>query len=147
MLESLFTLFKRTRLLNYEQRCLDGWRATLSESAKRVLDLQLSAMRRVQRQAGGAKLCFYPGGAKVPEFRPSAPDLMVSVVTLQDSNGAVAKMMRARVYVHRGHFFSIEFPKRPDRFAEQHQIDLDSLTVASVETCVELSVSNPMESS
>jgi hypothetical protein len=41
--------------------------------------------------------------------------------------------LAARIFIHRGRFFSIEFPKRPWRYAELHDAELEALRVDRVE--------------
>jgi hypothetical protein len=135
MLKTLFNLFNRTTLLPYEQRCLDSWRASLSEPAGEILDKQLAVVRLIQRQAGGAKVCFYyRDDAQCPLLHPNGPDLHAATAVLQKPGGSEAQTMRVKVYVHRGKFFSLEFPNRPERYALQHEMTLQELQVARVET-------------
>ena len=123
--------------LQHEQICIDAWRETLSAKAQLILASQLSATRLTQRQAAGAKLCFYySADGNYPLFARTEPDLHVATVIL--GAGSTAKEMKARVFMHRGKFFSLEFPKRPARFAQQHQMNLASLYVRSVTTHIDL---------
>jgi hypothetical protein len=134
MLKALLGAFNRTTLLPHEQLCLDGWRASLPEAAREILDKQLAAVRLVQRQAGGAKVCFYyRNDVPFPLFSADQPDLLAAVVVLQKPQGTEAQTMRVKVYVHRGRFFSLEFPKRPERYVVQHGMALQELQVARVE--------------
>jgi hypothetical protein len=134
MFKALLNLLFRTTLLRYEQICLDGWRSTLPNSAKEILDKQLAEVRLIQRQADGAKVCFYyRDETSLPLLLPNRPDLHAATVVLQKPAGNEAQVMRIKVYVHRGRFFSLEFPKRPKRYAEQHEIDLKELQVCRVE--------------
>ncbi len=135
MLKTLLNLFNRSTLLPHEQLCFDSWRASLSEAARAILDKQLAAVRLIQRQAGGAKVCFYyRDDVQCPLLHPDAPDLHAATVVLQKPGGSETQAMRVKVYVHRGRFFSLEFPKRPERYALQHEMILHELQVARVET-------------
>ncbi len=135
MLKTLFNLFNRSTLLPHEQMCLDSWRASLPEAAREILDKQLAVVRLVQRQAGGAKVCFYyRDDAPLALLHPDRPDLHAATVVLQKPGGSEAQTMRVKVYVHRGRFFSLEFPKRPERYVQQHEMTLQELQVARVET-------------
>jgi hypothetical protein len=129
-------LFGSKRLLPHEKLCLDSWRDSLTNHAKNVLDAQLASLQFVQRQAAGAKVCFYFWKSKTPPlFDQAAPDLKVATVVLETSNG---EQMPAKIYVHRGRFFSIEFPKRPDRFLEQYGMTGLLLKLAEVNVHVDL---------
>lgn len=137
------TLYDRIRghatLLPYEKTCLDAWRDSLSSNSKRILDAQLAAARLTQRQAEGAKLCFYyPADGGVQLFSNIDPDLHVATVTLAEDGQSDSKEMKVKVFVHRGKFFSLEFPKRPARFAEQHHLNLAKLMVKRLTIHIEL---------
>jgi len=125
LLDKLSTLYFRffggTRLLPHEQLCLDAWRGTLSEDARCVLDAQLNSVNLVQRQAAGAKVCFYSSGdSGVPLFANQDPDQHVATVVVTTKEESAKHRMSVKVFLHRGRFFSIEFPKRPARYVEQH---------------------------
>lgn len=132
--QAVSRIFGSNTLLPYEQLCMDAWRASLPEPASAILDVQLSMVNQVQRQAGGAKICFYYTEVeKVPTFSANAPDLHVAFVVIRSPNGIAAQQMRVKIFLHRGRFFSIEFPKRPDRYFRQHQMDPHQLEVDHVE--------------
>jgi hypothetical protein len=128
-----FTFVGKKRLRHYEQICLDAWRDSLGEGDRAILDSQLSATNLIQRQAGDAKVCFfYPKEqTKIPLFANQQPDLHVADVDLV-SNGSENARMRAKIFVHRGRFFSIEFPKRPDRYMQLHGMSKEQLHVSDV---------------
>lgn len=135
MLKKLLSLFNKSPLLPHEQLCFDSWRASLSEAARGILDKQFAAVRLIQRQAGGAKVCFYyRDDAALSLLHPDRPDLHAATVILQKPGGSETQVMRVKVYVHRGRFFSLEFPKRPERYVLQHEMTLQQLQVARVET-------------
>jgi hypothetical protein len=125
-------LFASKKLLPHERLVLDVWRASLSDEGRRILDAQLDAVALVQHQAAGAKVCFYYRKARdVPLFRTDQPDVHSATVLLR-SDG-LSETMPVKIFVHRGLFFSIEFPKRPDRYMQQHHMQAQTLRVASVE--------------
>jgi hypothetical protein len=128
-------LFGGRNLLPHEQICLDAWRASLPADGRRVLDAQLAAVRLIQHQAGGAKVCFYYGDEEsIPLFGTEQPDLHVATIVLRTAGGTDGdQTMRVKVFVHRGRFFSIEFPKRPARYMQQHGMRPDALQVGAVE--------------
>lgn len=128
-------VFGGRELRSHEQICLEAWRATLPEDGRRVLDAQLAAVRLIQHQAGGAKVCFYyKDGVKVPLFSVDQPDVHVATVVLRSVDDAgESPTMRVKLFVHRGRFFSIEFPKRPERYMQQHGMRSEALQVAAVE--------------
>ncbi len=135
MLNVLRNLFNRTTLLAFEQLCFDAWRSSLVDDAREILDKQLTTVRLIQRQAGGAKVCFYyRNGEPSVSLQPDRPDLHAATVVLKKQAGTTEQTMRVKVFVHRGRFFSLEFPKRPERYAQQHGIDLKELIIAHVET-------------
>jgi hypothetical protein len=139
LLDAFHRLFPSTRLLDYEQLCLHAWRGTLTESAKRVLDAQIGTAYFVQRQANGARVCFfYPARKEMQLFRDQSPDLHVATVVLRSHGGSNLQTMRVKIYVHRGRFFSIEFPKRPERYWEQHSMQGLPLDVERVDIHHEL---------
>jgi len=134
MLKKLMGLFSRKTLLPYEQLCLEAWCDSLPEAAKKVLRQQLEDVCLVQHQAEGSKVCFYYRDATSCRlFHPLSPVLHVATVVLQPPSGSDAQVMRVKVYVHRGRFFSLEFPKRPERYALQHKLTLNDLQVARVD--------------
>lgn len=123
-------LFASKRLLPYERLVFDAWRATLPREVLSILDAQLEAVAIVQRQAGGAKMCFYyEEGRSIPLFKLKQPDLHAATVILQAEG---VENMRVRIFLHRGRFFSIEFPKRPNRYLLQHHLQKQALHVARV---------------
>jgi len=124
----------RTTLLPHETLCLEAWRASLSEAHKRILDSQLSLAYLVQRQAAGAKVCFYyRDQTNLPLFGNLAPDSHVATVALASRGSEDGQSLRVKIFLNRGRFFSIEFPKRPERYAQQHGMRFDALQVAAVE--------------
>ncbi|WP_018079193.1 hypothetical protein [Thiobacillus denitrificans] len=126
------SLFANKKLLPYERLVLDGWRASIPEKSRLILDTQLDAARFVQRQAAGAKVCFYfRKSLDVPLFQATDPDLHVATVLLQSPDGF--KTLQAKVFLHKGRLFSIEFPKRPERYMQQHHMQAHTLRVAGVE--------------
>jgi hypothetical protein len=130
---------------HYERVCIDAWRTTLNSEMQRILDIQLASVSMIQRQADGAKLCFYyPEKSTAPLFPTIEPDLHVATVVLGDGCGQPAKQMKVKVWVHRGKFFSIEFPKRPKRFVEQHGLSLEKLRPENTISLIELASTSTM---
>lgn len=139
VLDGYHRLFPSTSLLPRERLCLDAWRDKLSTERRRVLDVQLSAMYFVQRQAGGAKVVFYyPEGKDTPSFAVGDPDVHAATITLKTSSESILQRMSVKLFVHRGRFFSIEFPKRPERYLEQHSMQDQPLEVERVEVLRDL---------
>jgi hypothetical protein len=127
-------LFARNYLRPYEQLVLDEWRKTLSSENQRVLDSQLQAVDFIQRQAGDAKVCFfYREGKSIPLFPNNKPDLKAATITLRSAVGPKDQTLRVKIFVHRGRFFSIEFPKRPNRYFHLHHMKADELVFEAVE--------------
>ncbi len=80
-------------------------------------------------------MCFYyPEGKDIPLFENVQPDLHVATILLRADGGSKDQTMRVKIFVHRGKFFSIEFPKRPERYMQLHHMQTDKLQVAAVET-------------
>lgn len=132
-------LHGRTPLLSYEQLCIDAWCKKLSPAGRAVLKKQLAQADIVQRQAGGAKLCFYYREKNdVPSFKNIKPDQHVATIWLADPADIEKKSMRVNVFLHRGRFFSLEFPKRPRRFADQHEMRLEDVQVNRVELLADI---------
>jgi hypothetical protein len=125
----------------HERMVVDAWRQTLPPDMQRVLDAQLQAADLVQRQAEGAKVCFYyPKQFGGPLFGNLATEVHVATVMLSDSFGGKENSMRAKIFLVKGRFFSIEYPKRPKRYTEQHNMDMTTLRVVSVEAHADLNV-------
>lgn len=117
-----------------ERMVIDALRDSLSVSGRTTLDAQISAASFIQRQAGGAKVCFYyPDDARIPLFEDTSPDLQFSTVVLETPDATERQSMRVRVFLHHGRLFSIEFPKRPDRYLQQHDMAGQPLRVSSVD--------------
>jgi hypothetical protein len=132
-------VFGSTTLLPHERMCLDAWQASLSEVGRKTLALQLASLYLVQRQAAGAKVCFYQREQQpVVLFRDVRPNLQVAVVALGTDEAPATHALRAKVFVHQGKFFSIEFPKRPDRYLKLHHMRAERLRAVAVETLVAL---------
>lgn len=125
----------KVRLVLYEQQVLDAWRKSLPKEQRSILDAQIQATDVIQRQAGGAKLCFFHNGDPQPHkialFKNRGPDQHVADVFLKGERSD--DLMRAKIYVHRGLFFSIEFSKRPQRYMKLHNIEQSSLGVSKVD--------------
>ncbi len=133
-----YRLFGSTHLRPYEAICIDAWKSSLSEESKSIFDAQLKQPHFVQRQAGDAKVCFYWFKEPLrPAFKQSEPDLHVATVLLK-SKANKSDVLKAKIFIHRGCFFSLEFPKRPKRYAELHHMDLSTLYVTALETLVPL---------
>jgi hypothetical protein len=67
------------------------------------------------------------------------PDLHVATVALAVDDGPIDQALRAKLFLHRGRFFSIEFPKRPDRLVQQRGVQLKELRAVEVRSLVALS--------
>lgn len=101
---------------------------------RNILDAQLGKVAYIQRQAAGAKVCFYyeETGA-IPLFPDERPDVNAATVVLESGEAPDGgERMRVKVFTHRGRFFSIEFPKRPNRYMEVHGMRAASLKVDQV---------------
>jgi|GEM_PF-3816006 len=133
-----YRLFGSTKLRPYEAICIDLWKNHLSEESKNIFDEQLKQPYIVQRQAGDAKVCFYWHKEELlPLFKLSTPDVHAATVLLKSKTND-SDVLKAKIFIHRGRFFSIEFPKRPNRYAELHHMDLSTLYVTAIETLVPL---------
>jgi hypothetical protein len=133
-----YRLFGNKRLTSIERLTLDAWRGELSARTKEILDAQLQAAVFAQRQAGGLKICFYyPDLGAGPVFRDQRPDLHVATVILTDAQ-APGSEMKVKVFLHRGRVFSLEFPKRPWRYLELHEMHSETLRAERVKSLVEL---------
>lgn len=128
-----YRLSDKNKLLPFEKMCLDAWRNSLSERQKTTLDTQLKSIDVVQHQAGGAKVCFFQVMQKsVPLFPNQKPDQCVAHVILKSGDAPSAPTMPAKIFVQRGRFFSIEFPKRPRRYMKLHGMNEQTLRVVEV---------------
>jgi hypothetical protein len=134
---SALTSFTSNKELRpYEDAILRAWRDTLDPNEKRILDEQLQDVKFVQRQAGDAKVVFYYGDSGVRRtFSNLAPDLHVATVVLRPHGATPQQYLNVKIFVHRGKFFSIEFPKRPERYLELHHMEMDTLHVDEIESC------------
>lgn len=131
-----YRLFGTKRLSSLERLTLDAWRNSLSINAREILDAQLQEALFAQQQADGAKLCFYyPDHASSPVFRDQSPDLHVATVIVTDAQ-VPGSTMRGKVFVHRGRFFSLEFPKRPWRYLQLHGMRMETLRAVRVDVHV-----------
>ncbi|MEE7545959.1 hypothetical protein HF319_01895 [Xanthomonas sp. Kuri4-1] len=130
----------RPKLFVREELCLSAMRGILSISEVEIFDHQIAESDLIQRQAGGARLCFFSskldGRRKL--FKNKLPDQHVANIFLKSRKGAGAKKMRVKVFLHRGYFFSIEFPKCPRRYMRLHGIDENSLYLDKVEKIKEI---------
>lgn len=133
--------FGTVRLQEMEKLCLEAWQASLNHDERSILADQLARVALVQRQAKGAKVCFYFEGdansrrAGQPSermFENRAPDQHVADVILVVQAAASGQALRVKIMVHRGRLFSLEFPKRPDRYLEQHGMKGSPLRVREV---------------
>jgi len=129
-----YKFFGSKTLKPLEQFCLEAWRASLADEDKQILDAQLEAAQFVQRGAGGAKVCFYyPKREDIPVFKTSVPVFHAATVVLRCPDPAKEPQMPVRIFVVRGRFFSIEFPKRAERYFKLHDTP-EGLQVAQVVT-------------
>jgi hypothetical protein len=132
-------LVSSKRLRAYERLVVDAWRASLRPDARVLLDKQLEAVRFVQRQAGDAKVVFYyDSKANTPEFRNLNPDLHVATVVLRPADGGKGQFLKVKIFLHRGRFFSLEFPKRPSRYLHLHNVKMETLHIDRVDEVVSL---------
>jgi hypothetical protein len=140
LLKSLIGALRgRVMLRGYEQFCIDAFLESQNLAVKAILSEQLTSARVIQRQAGWAKLCFYyPDSGSIPVLANVSPNVYAATVILGADNVDKSGQMQVKVFVHRGKFFSLEFPKRPSRFADLHGMDLNSLRVVRVNTLAEL---------
>lgn len=125
-------LFARKRLAPYEHLVLDAWRASLPEDGQSIINEQIEAASFVQHQAEGTKVCFfYRSGRGMRLFPLDRPDQHVATVFLRAEGVAE---LRAKIFLHRGRLFSIEFPKRPERYVQQHNMLGGAWRVVRTET-------------
>ncbi len=128
--------FPNTQLRKFEQQCIDAWKDSLPIDGKRVLTAQLKAAYFVQRQAMGAKICFYyplTKDEKLPLFADTGSDVLAAMVNLASTANADEVRICAKIFVHRGRLFSLEFPKAPQHYFERHKISDDDLEFESIE--------------
>jgi hypothetical protein len=131
-----YRIFGSKRLSPIEKLCLEAWRGALPDTARKVLDAQLHLLDFVQKQAAGAKVCFFwASGIETPLFDSKVENLHAATIILGSNNGGV---MPVKIFVHRGRFFSIEFPKRPGRYMEQHNMNAEEIRVLTVKICSNL---------
>lgn len=131
-----FRLFGTKELSRLEARVVEAWRNTLGPSDRTILDAQIRAADMIQRQAAGARLVFYyPDRPKqpIPSFTNRQPDLHVADVFLGEEGASEDRVMRMKIYLNRGRLASVEYPKRPDRYREQHKMTHDQLQVLRVQ--------------
>jgi hypothetical protein len=126
-----FRLFGGTSLGELEKLCLDAWRETLNARDRTILDEQLEKVVHIQHQAGGAKVVFFYDNADIPLFPDRSSHINVATVVLESAS-APGERMKVKLFTTRGHFFSIEFPKRPERYIELHGMDAASIRVQTV---------------
>lgn len=125
------SLFGNKTLLPLERLCLNAWAESLPTETRITLDKQLLQLQFVQRQAAGAKVCFFFNSqCRMPLFENSEPNLHVATITLKFGD----QPMKVRIFVHRGVLFSIEFAKSPDHFFRKHLIAQPSPHIESVVT-------------
>ena len=128
-------VFGKEKLFTHEEMCLSAWRESLPDLAKVKLDAQMKAVRVIQHQAAGAKVCFYYADKDdAPLFMPVRPDMHVATVSLSSGDSLAQPSLRAKIFVHQGRFFSIEFVKRPTRYMAQHGMNQAALKVLDVVT-------------
>ena len=124
-----------TRLNAVEDLCFRAWREIIPTQGRAILDSQIGRVSYVERQAGGAKvICRYPSDEPHELFRNTEPDQVVAIVILGPI-GVTSDQhnFHANIIVHRGRFFSIEFPKAPRRLLKKHAIPEEQLRVVRVE--------------
>lgn len=130
-----YKLLGRTTLLFHEQICLNAWRDMLSIPNRETLDSQLADIDFIQRQSGGAKVCFY----RCADWKGLCTDgidlfsnhglyVLAANVFLSSPN-AKGMPLRASMIVSKGRFIAIDFPKRPLRYMKLHNIDVKKLRV------------------
>jgi hypothetical protein len=131
-----FRLFGTRRLSALEAKVIDAWRDTLASPEQSILDSQMKAVAMIQRQAQGARLVFYYPETPVqpiPLFANVQPDVHVADVFLGEPGTSENRVMRMKIYLNRGRLVSVEYPKRPDRYLEQHKMQHDRLKVLRVQ--------------
>lgn len=131
-----FRVFGSSKLTRLEAQVLDGWRGILRSDERSLLERQLQQVSFIQRGAGGAKVAFYyRRGCEIDRgiglLGEPLADLHVATVYLGTRDDRAT--LRAKIYVHQGRFFSIEFPKRPSRYLEQHQLKEEELILKRAE--------------
>ena len=132
--DQIYRLFGTKRLTALEDLCIHAWRDSLPERERGILDVQLQSAAFVQRGAAGAKLCLYYGSnTQAPMFCNKAPEAHVATVLFRSADPTNPKRMPARIYLVNGRFFSVEFPKRPWRYALLNRM-IEPLQVAEVIT-------------
>jgi hypothetical protein len=114
---------------SYEQIVFYSWKNSLTSKNREILEKQMGQLRLIQRGAGGAKVaCYYHNEKKLVLFKNVSKDLHVATVELIDKRKTPTTGMKAKIFLHEGRFFSIEFPKRPKRLAMLKGFHLDNLS-------------------
>lgn len=130
LLKMYYKVFGSRKVKAQELEIIGEFRRRLQTEDQKILDSQLSAAICVQEQAGGAKWCWYYDEKLAACFSDKSLNKRVANVALACNDEGVR--MTAKIYTHRGKFFSIEYPKRPSRYKELHGMDCIKLKVVDV---------------
>ncbi|WP_037586458.1 hypothetical protein [Stenoxybacter acetivorans] len=140
MMDVIFRFFYRiffehvSELLPYEKLCLGAWRALLSAENKDILDRQIESCWTVRRYIG--KLCFHHSKREnVPLFANFHPDQNVALVVFEALSSRVGT---ARIFIHRGLFFSIENSRSLQKFIESHKSNINQLKISRIDILIDL---------
>jgi hypothetical protein len=132
---TLNKLFEGRGLKKYEQLVFDTWRASLSLEHRNILDSQLAQLSFFQRLSGSAKIAFFYKKNKCLQlFGNSSPRCHVATVSLGMDEPSPFGPLNAKIFLHEGRFFSIEFAKRPKRMAEQRGWTLEHIQALNLTT-------------
>jgi hypothetical protein len=130
-------VFNRKKLRPYEQFILESWRAQLSAENKMILDAQMDRRRVVDRGYRGYKggpiaSFFYWDEPSLPRFGNKLADQKVSTVILRDRTNTKNPPLKAKIFIHSGELFFIEFAKLPEWFNPKRSSDLDRIYVERI---------------
>lgn len=133
-----YNFFGTTKLFSYEELCLNAWKQSLSEPSRIILAKQLAQVKFVQHQANNLKVCFYYSKKlNYPLFECCDLDTNVAIIFL-NSKIQENVFLKANIFIHRGHLFSIEFNKYPKDYSYKYGIDLNTLKIANIKILLSL---------
>ena len=117
----------------YEQEAFDLWKSGLEKQELEILVAQFKQLRLIQRGAGDARIaCFFHNAKDLLLFKNNAPDLHVATVEFEPNGTGNTNPIYAKIYLHCGRFYSIEFPKRPKRLTQQRGIKIEDLKATRI---------------
>lgn len=129
--------FRRTKLIPYEEYCINAWRETLSDKNRTILDAQLARVRYIHPRLRSTSMFSFQSSCFVPLFSyySNSSEVLGATVFLEPSEG---KEIRVEIFLKNHRLEKLYLYRDPVSYEKQYGMRLEHIPVKQVMTHVEL---------